>query len=124
MKTRIRISAAEWEVMNLVWEQPPLPASDIVERLEAKKGWHERTIRTLIDRLVKKGVLRAELEGKRYLFWPKLTQRECVQKESRSFQERVFGGQPAAMLIHLVKQTKLTAEEIEELERILQEKRD
>ena len=100
----------------------PVPASDIVERLEEKKGWHARTIRTLIDRLVKKGVLRTEPYGKRFLFWPKFTRQECVQKESRSFQERVFGGEPAAMLIHLVKQTNFTPEEIKELQRILEEK--
>ncbi|MGA2865835.1 MAG: BlaI/MecI/CopY family transcriptional regulator [Verrucomicrobiota bacterium] len=122
MKTRIRISEAEWEVMNIVWNQTPAPASDIVERLEKRKGWHARTTRTLIDRLVRKGVLRAELEGKRYLFRPKFTKQECVQKESRSFQERVFGGEPAAMLIHLVKQTDFTPEEIKELQRVLKEK--
>lgn len=124
MKSRIKISGAEWEVMNVVWEKAPVPASAIVECLEAKKRWHERTIRTLIDRLMKKGILRAELEGKRYLFRSKFSKQECVQKESRSFQERVFGSEPAAMLIHLVAQTKFTAEEIKELQRILEEKQE
>jgi len=124
MKSRTRISEAEWQVMNVIWEKPPVPASDIVEGLARKRGWHERTIRTLIDRLVKKGVLRPERDGKRYLFWPRLTKVECVQKESRSFQERVFGGEPAAMLVHLVKQTKLSPEEIEELQHILEQKRE
>jgi BlaI family transcriptional regulator, penicillinase repressor len=122
MKTRVKISEAEWEVMNVVWDQTPAPASDIVARLEEKKGWHARTIRTLIDRLVKKGVLQAKPDGKRYLFWPKFTKQECVQSESRSFHERVFGGEPAAMLIHLVKETDFTAEEIKELQRVLKEK--
>lgn len=124
MKTRIRISESEWEVMNIVWEKTPVPAGEVVELLETKKGWRERTTRTLINRLVKKGVLRAERDGKRFLYRPKLTKEDCVQKESRSFLERVFGGEPAAMLIHLVSQTKLSQEEVEELQRILKQKKD
>ncbi len=124
MKTRFKISDAEWEIMNIVWNCAPVPASDIVERLEQKKGWHARTTRTLIDRLVRKGALGTKQDGKRFLFSPKVTREQCVQKESRSFQERVFGGEPAAMLIHLVKQTNFTAEEIKELQRILEEKQE
>jgi BlaI family penicillinase repressor len=124
MKTRIRISEAEWEVMNIAWERAPVPAGEVVELLEEKKGWRESTTRTLIDRLVKKGMLRTERDGKRYLYRPRLTKQECVQKESRSFLERVFGGEPAAMLIHLVSQAKFSQEEVEELQRILKEKKD
>ncbi len=124
MKPRIRISDAEWEVMWLVWEKPPGTASEITDRLVEKKGWGVRTIRTLIERLVKKQMLRTEVDGKRYLYWPRVTKEECVQKESRSFQERVFGGEPAAMMIHLVKQTEFSPEEIQELQRILSEKKD
>ena len=124
MNPRFQISNAEWEVMNVVWECAPVPASDIVARLGEKKKWRERTSRTLIDRLVRKGALRTRLEGKRYLFSAKVTKEQCVQKESRSFQERVFGGEPAAMLIHLAKQTTFTPEEIEELRRILEEKQE
>jgi BlaI family transcriptional regulator, penicillinase repressor len=124
MHARFNISAAEWEIMNVVWDCAPVPASDIVERLEQKKGWHARTTRTLIDRLVRKGALRTKPEGKRFLFSPKVTREQCVQKESRSFQERVFGGEPAAMLIHLVKQTSFTPDEIKELQRILEEKQE
>jgi BlaI family transcriptional regulator, penicillinase repressor len=124
MKPRLNISDAEWEVMQIVWERAPVPASDIVERLERKKQWHARTTRTLIDRLVRKRALRTELEGKRFLFWPKIGKEECVQKESHSFLERVFGDEPGAMLIHLVKQAKFKPEEIQELQRILEEKQE
>jgi len=124
MKARIRISDAEWEVMWIVWEAPPATASIITERLSAKKGWSARTIRTLMERLVKKRMLRTEEDGKRYLYWPRVSKEECVQKESRSFQERVFGGEPAAMLIHLVKQTEFSPEEIQDLQRILSQKQE
>ncbi len=122
MKACPQISAAEWEVMTVVWNRTPSAASDIVEQLETKRGWRSRTIRTLLDRLVKKGALRFEVEGKRYLYWPRVTMEKCVRKESQSFLERVFGGEPASMLVHLVKTARLSPEEIQELKRILEEK--
>lgn len=122
MKPNPKISEAEWEVMSVLWNKSPAAASDIVEQLEARRGWHSRTVRTLLDRLVKKGALRFEVEGKRYLYWPRVTMQACVRKESQSFLERVFGGEPASMLVHLVKTTKLTPEQIQELKRILEEK--
>jgi len=122
MKQPIKISQAEWEVMTMTWNKSPIAASEIVEQLAPKNDWHPRTIRTLLSRLVGKGALRAALDGRRYLYEPKVTMAECVQHESRSFVERVFGGAPASMLINLVKQTDLTAEEIKELRRILSAK--
>src|SRR5260221_12127149 len=117
MRPIAKISEAEWEVMTVAWNNAPVAASDVVEQLQSKRGWHSRTIRTLLDRLVKKGALRFEVEGKRYLYWPRVTMEACLRKESQSFLRRVFGGEPASMLIHLVKSTKLSAAEIEELKR-------
>jgi BlaI family penicillinase repressor len=122
MKPVSKISEAEWEVMSIVWQKAPVAASDVVELLEAKRGWRSRTVRTLLDRLVKKRALRFEVEGKRYLYSPRAKMEQCVRSESQSFLQRVFGGEPASMLIHLVKTTKLSPEDIAELKRILSEK--
>ncbi|MBI4660187.1 MAG: BlaI/MecI/CopY family transcriptional regulator [Verrucomicrobia bacterium] len=122
MKRPVKISEAEWEVMNLAWKKSPIAASEIVEELAPKNDWAPRTIRTLLSRLVDKGALRFEQEGKRYLYKPKVSMEECVRRESRSFMERVFGGAPASMLINLVKQTEFSPEEIKELKKILAEK--
>ncbi|MGE3312371.1 MAG: BlaI/MecI/CopY family transcriptional regulator, partial [Limisphaerales bacterium] len=78
--------------------------------------------RTLLERLVAKGALDYEQDGKRYLYRPAVTMAECVRRESRSFTERVFGGNPAAMLVHLVKETPLSADEIADLRRLLKNK--
>ena len=122
MKASARISESEWEIMNLVWAKSPLSTSEIVEQLSAKVGWHSRTIRTLLDRLVRKGALAYVTEGKRYLYRPQVSMEECVRKESQSFLERAFGGEPASMLIHLVKTTRLSPAEIQQLKAILAEK--
>ncbi|MBM3880681.1 MAG: BlaI/MecI/CopY family transcriptional regulator [Verrucomicrobia bacterium] len=122
MKRSSRISDAEWTVMDLVWKRSPLAASDIVEELASRKGWHPSTIRTLVTRLVKKGALSAEPDGKRYLYRPRIQMEECTRRESRRFLERVFGGEPGTMLVNLVKQTELSREEIRQLKQILEEK--
>jgi BlaI family transcriptional regulator, penicillinase repressor len=121
MKT-IRISEAEWQVMTVVWQRSPATATEIVDALAKQTNWHPRTVRTLVGRLVRKGALKAAREGKRYLYEPRLTMDECVRQESRSFAVRVFGGEPAVMLLHLVKEAKLSKEDIKELRKVLEEK--
>ena len=118
----IKISDAEWQVMTVVWAKAPVPASEIVEALSKQTGWHARTIRTLLDRLVRKKALKILPEGKRYLYQPLITMKEGVRQESQSFLKRVFGGEPAAMLLHLVGEAKLSKEEIKKLKAILERK--
>ena len=118
----VRISESEWQVMSMAWERSPIAASDIVEALARRTGWHTRTIRTLIDRLVKKGALKSALYGNRYLYEPVLSMEACVRQESRSFLQRVFSGNPASMILYLVKESKLSNEEIKELKRLLTQK--
>src|SRR5690349_16856841 len=93
------ISDAEWEVMNVLWgAAAPLMASDVVDRLAAPGGWSPRTVKTLLNRLVKKRALAFEVHGKRYLYRPAVRREQCVRAESRSFLARVFGGAVGPML--------------------------
>jgi BlaI family transcriptional regulator, penicillinase repressor len=123
MRSRpLKISESEWQVMSIVWTKAPVSASEVVEVLSQQKGWHSRTIRTLLDRLVKKMALKTRFEGKRYVYEPLITLEEGRRQESRSLLQRVFGGEPAAMLLHLVEETKLTKADIKKLKAILSEK--
>jgi BlaI family penicillinase repressor len=118
----VKISDAEWQVMNLLWERSPLTGGEIIAVLEKKSAWRPRTIRTLVDRLVEKGALKIITEGKRR-FAPLVSLETCVRVESRSFMERVFGGRPASLLLHIIKEAKLTKQEIDQLKKLLSEKR-
>src|SRR5262245_39638321 len=117
------ISDAEWEVMSVLWEQSPLMASDVVQRLAGPKGWSPRTVKTLLNRLVKKGALAYEAKGNRYLYRPALRREQCVRAESRSFLSRVFNGAAGPMLVHFVTHAELSAQEVEQLQRLLATKR-
>jgi BlaI family penicillinase repressor len=117
----IKISDSEWLIMALLWERSPQTSGEIVVALQTTSGWRPRTIRTLLDRLVQKGAIKIQMDGMRQ-YEPAVTREACLRSESRSFVDRVFGGEPASMLLHLIKETKLTPREIEQLKKLLSEK--
>ena len=117
------ISDAEWEIMNVLWEESPRTATDVAESLKDRVTWNTNTVKTLLGRLVKKGVVRFKPEGNRYLYSPALPRERYVRQESASFLDRVFGGDASPMLVHFVRNSDLSDEEIEELRRILDEKK-
>lgn len=122
MKKTIRITEAEWEVMAVVWDRTPVAASTVVEVLEDRKQWTLATVRTLLRRLVNKGALQQEFEGKRYIYTPLISMAECSRQESESFLDRVLGRAPSEAILHLVKRADLSDKDIQELRRILREK--
>src|SRR3954470_15515317 len=120
MPTLPQISDSEWNVMKIVWESGPLTAGQIVQLMEGSTDWHPRTIKTLLSRLVKKGAVAMEEDGKRFLYRAKVTREACRRYEARSFLSRVFDGAVAPALVHFLKQSDLSREEIEELKKILE----
>ena len=114
------ISDAEWEVMTVLWSDSPLTASDVVDRVAQRNDWNPRTVKTLLNRLVSKGALGFEAEGKRYHYFPKVSRDACIRGKSRSFLASVFGGAVGPMLAHFINEESLSTEEIRELRKILE----
>jgi BlaI family penicillinase repressor len=120
MQITPRISETEWEVMRIVWARHPLPAADIIAALQAQdQSWHPKTARTLLARLVRKGALDYQPQGRAYVYEPKVTERECIAAASDSFLDRVFGGALQPMLVHFVKERRLSRKDLAELRRIV-----
>lgn len=111
----MQISDAEWIVMNLIWESQPLEARQVIDQLAAANDWSPATVKTMLHRLVKKGALSTESLGKKYLYRSGVRRHDCIRRASRSFLDRVFGGNAVPALLHLVKTSKLSAEELAEL---------
>jgi len=122
MTSTPKISEAEWVVMEVVWRQNPITALEVVQQLTAHKQWQDQTIRTMLRRLIRKKALTYKAEGKVYYYAPAVSREQCVRGESRSFLERVFGGAAQPLLVQLVQETKLSADEIAELKKILRDK--
>ncbi|MBC7783858.1 MAG: BlaI/MecI/CopY family transcriptional regulator [Burkholderiales bacterium] len=120
---RASISDAEWQVMDAIWSTPSAAAAaEVIASLQARTDWSPRTIKTMLNRLVKKGVLHYQADGRRYLYRAAVTREKCVRVQGRSFLDRVFGGQAGAMLAHFAKHEKLSKKDIEELKSILEQK--
>jgi len=122
MKRIPRISEAEWQVMRVLWAGAPRTANEVVDALAPTTTWKPKTIKTLINRLLKKKALGFEKKGRAYHYYPLVNETECITAESRSFLRRVYGGALQPMLAHFLETEELSPEEIEELKRILDEK--
>jgi len=117
-----QISEAELEVMKVVWELNQATSNQIIERLEGVSEWKPKTIHTLITRLVgKKALTASKLDGKSYLYTPRVSAEDYQRQANRTFINKLYNGSLNLMLASFVKDHQLSPEEIEELKRILDE---
>lgn len=114
-----RISSAEHEVMEVLWRESPLTAIEVAERVPADRGWSIRTVKTLLSRLLAKGVLNHEEEGRKYLYRPAVDRDDYVTQESRRLLDRLFGGKATALVAHLAERDDLTERDIADIEALL-----
>ena len=120
----ISISEAESVVMQVIWERGPLPTDEVVAALEDHGKWQEATVKTLLNRLLKKGALSAEKDSRRYVYSAVLTRDAWLADESHGFLDRMFGGRVAPLVSYFSQQKKLGKKDIEELKRIIKELED
>ncbi len=117
-----RISETEWEIMRIVWAKAPVTAADIISELtKADSTWHPVTAKTLLNRLVRKGALGYEQQGRAYLYKPLVDEHSCVSAVSSSFLDRVFGGSLPSMVAYFVENQKLNAKQAKDLRKALEE---
>jgi len=117
-----QISESEWHVMRTLWAQAPATANDIVDRLSAHTTWKPKTIKTLLNRLLQKKAVGYEKHGREYHYFPLIEEAQCIQTESKSFLQRVYGNTVKPMVAAFIEDQDLSTEEIAELKRILNEK--
>lgn len=119
MKERIAIS--EWKVMEVLWQEPNILAAQVVHAL-TYTGWSDKTIKTLLSRLVKKGLIDYAKEGKSYRYYPLVNREDCIQQESKEFINKIFGGSGKEFMASFLKSENLSKDDIEELKNILNKK--
>lgn len=117
----MQISEAESAVMDVLWQRQPLSAEEVVAALADSRSWQEATVKTLLNRLLNKGAIRAEKDGRRYLYAPVLKREDWVLDESQGLLERLFGGRVAPLVAHFSEQRKLSRKDIAELRKLLEE---
>ncbi len=115
----MEISKAEFDVLNAIWESFPCSANEIVNRLDNEKNWHEKTVKTLLGRLVKKGAIAFEKDKRRYLYHPLLEKEAYQLTESKSLLDRLFGGRISPLVANFAQQQKLKQDDIDELKKLI-----
>jgi BlaI family transcriptional regulator, penicillinase repressor len=116
-----RISDAEWDVMEVVWELGSVTPAEVIDRVAGPRRWNHRTVRTLLSRLVDKRALRREGAGARSVYQAAVSRRRCVRAQGRSFLNKVFGGDAASLLIHFAQEAKIDPDDLERLKKLLAE---
>ncbi len=119
-QSRKQISQAELDVMDVLWADSPLAASDVASKLSAK-DWNIRTVKTLLSRLVEKKVVQTEQDGRRYLYSPLVSRKDYASSAVRKLSNRLFGGRAAPLVAHLAAGEGLSEQDISELEALIQE---
>ena len=113
------ISNAEFEVLEALWQQAPATANDIILRLNQNKQWHEKTVKTLLNRLVKKNALGFEKQQRSYLYFPLVERENYTIKESKNLIEKLFSGRLSPLVAGFAKQSDLKKEDIDELKAVI-----
>ncbi len=120
-----QITKAEFEIMDVLWAESPLAASDVADRLAAHTTWSLKTVKTLLSRLVDKSAVSHEPDGRRFLYRPLLTRADHARAATSRLADQLFGGRAAPLVAHLAEQRSLSKSDIHELEELLKElKRD
>jgi len=117
----VQISEAESIVMDVLWREHPRSADDVVAALADARHWQEATIKTLLNRLLNKGAIAAEKDGRRYLYTPVLKREDWLIDESESLLDRLFGGRIAPLVAHFSEHRKLSRKDVAELRKLLEE---
>lgn len=128
MSKQIRIPPSEWVVMEILWEESPLSAAEIAERLPENDApgaeWNAKTVRAFLDRLLQKdAVSRKKIHGM-YVFEPSVRREDALRQESRSFLDRFFQGNSLSMIRHFVENETLSDVDIERLKKLLDERKE
>jgi len=117
------LTPQELEIMKAVWARGDATVRDVYEALLERRQIAYTTVMTMMNVLEKKGHLRKKEEGRSFVYRPTRPQRQVVGSMVREFVERVFAGDAAPLLAHLVENEKLTSEELDALARRIEEKR-
>jgi BlaI family transcriptional regulator, penicillinase repressor len=114
-----RVSEAELQLLAALWERAPQSATDLADSVGSANGWTLATVKTLIARLVQKGAVASEADGRRFLYTPLLARDAVMAQESERLIDRLLGGRVSPLVAHLAAREALSDDDIAEIEDII-----
>ena len=107
--------------MEALWRKSPLSAEEVGADLAVENDWSQATVKTFINRLLMKKAIKAERDGRRYLYRPAMRRADFITTESQGLLDRLFDGRLAPLVAHFSQNNKLSREDIAELKRLVKE---
>ena len=118
----ISIGDAELEIMKVIWKsKEPITSLDIGKEVE-DKGWKKTTIATFLTRLVEKGVLSADKQGKLYYYTPLISEKEYRKSQTKNLIKTLYNGSVRDFAVSFFEEQKLSDKDIQELKAIFEDK--
>lgn len=115
-----QITDSEWVVMKVLWEKSPLLNRDIIKSVSERSTWNNKTIETLLRRLVDKGAVGYNfVNSKVREYFPLVSHEECEKEESESFLKKVYDGSVSMLIAGLLKHQRVSKEELEKLKKLI-----
>lgn len=116
-----KISNAEWEIMKIIWINSNISSINIIKQLKDKSEWKPATVKTLINRLLTKSAIGFNKIGYEYLYFPLVSEDDCIKLESQSFINRVFNGSIKSMILTFAQSEEISETDIVELKTLLEQ---
>jgi predicted transcriptional regulator len=113
------ITDSESVIMEVLWRRHPPRTEEVVASLYGDHRWQAGTIKALVNRLLRKGAIRAERDGRRFLYSPLISRDRWLLNESKGLLDRLFSGRVAPLAAHFSRHGKLTRRDIADLKRLL-----
>jgi BlaI family penicillinase repressor len=122
-KKNYELTEGEWAIIQAVWKNEPCAAPTVQEKLETKKNWTYSTVKTMMDRMVTKGLLKTERICNLILYRSVVTRIQAQKGEIMRTVKRAFNGALTPMMQFLLDNHKLSQKQLSELEKLIKKKR-
>lgn len=113
-----RITDAELEILKILWNKQPASGKEISMSIKSHE-WSEKTVRTLINRLIQKGIVEVDKTSKEYAFYTTITKQDYQRYVTKSLANKVFQGSMSSMVLHVLQDVSLSKEDVQELKELL-----
>ena len=122
-KKQIELFESEWSILRIVWEKEPCAAPTVQEALQNEKGWAYTTVKTMMDRMVKKGLLKTKKIRNLYLYSSMVSESQAQKSEIMKTVKRAFDGTLTPMMQFLIENDELTENEYKQLENLIKNRK-
>ena len=117
-----KMSPAEWELMRIIWTKNGAGSSEVIELMQQKRSWTESTIKTLLRRLVNKEILKTVKDGRKFIYYPVIEEKVAMNENVTELFDHLCNMKKGKVVIELLTKLELSRSDIEELQKVLEEK--